>query len=223
MASTENRALARRIASLAPGTWTRNYLRSKLATDPLYEGVWKELANSPHPLLDIGCGMGLLACYLREKGYQPAIRGLDFDSRKIRDGHALVEKGDYSNISLTQGNALSELPDHSGDVTILDILQFLPTGQQSQLLIAAASRVSSSGKLIVRSGLRERNARFFVTWMADLFAKATFWMKSSPTEYPTKELFQMTLGDEGFEVEIKPFWGKTPFNNYLIVARRNSL
>ena len=55
-----------------------------------------------------------------------------------------------------------------------------------------------------------------------MLAKATFWMKAAPTHYPTAELFEKVLGDEGFKVEVSPFWGKTPFNNYLIVSTRRA-
>lgn len=76
------------------------------------------------------------------------------------------------------------------------------------------------GKLIVRSGLLERNLRFGITLLGDLFAKATFWMKAAPVNYPTREFFREVLEGEGFEVEIRPFWGITPFNNFMILARR---
>jgi hypothetical protein len=45
-------------------------------------------------------------------------------------------------------------------------------------------------------------------------------MRAAPIHYPTAEFFRNTLKAEGFEVEVRPFWGNTPFNNYLIVAKR---
>jgi hypothetical protein len=41
------------------------------------------------------------------------------------------------------------------------------------------------GKLVIRSGLREGNLRFFVAWVGDVFGKASFWMKTAPVHYPT--------------------------------------
>ncbi len=105
-------------------------------------------------------------------------------------------------------------------MTILDILQFFDEQGRRDLLKAAATRVAPGGKLLIRSGLRENNARFFSTWLGDVFAKCTFWMRSGPVSYPTAAFFREALGQEGLAVEIRPFWGKTPFNNFLISAVR---
>ena len=213
-------AIAKRISSLCSGVSTRHYTSSKLKIDPLYSGVFEELSSREFPLLDIGCGMGILGLYLRERGWKPPIIGFDYDQRKIKEGIKMVEAGAYEKITLSQGDARTELPDHQGDVSILDILQFFEEAEQKILLEEAASRVAPGGKLIIRSGLKEHNGRFFVTWLGDLFAKLTFWMKAAPIHYPTAETFQSVLGEAGLTVEVRPFWGKTPFNNYLIVATK---
>ena len=213
-------AIARRISSLCSGILARHYTSSKLKIDPLYSGIFEELSSRGLPLLDIGCGMGILGLYLRERGWKPAITGFDYDLRKIGEGTKMVEAGCYQDITLSQGDARSELPEHQGDVTILDILQFFEEDEQRVLLIEAARRVAPGGKLIIRSGLKGRNTRFFITWLGDLFAKLTFWMKSAPIHYPTAETFKSVLDDAGFTVEVRPFWGKPPFNNYLIVATK---
>ena len=212
--------IAKHLASLAPGRWNQHYLRSKLATDPLYPGVFNELQDRDFPLLDIGCGMGVLALFLRENHYHSPYQGIDFDVRKIRDGQAIVTKGAYQKISLTHVDARDGLPRHQGDVTILDILQFMDDDSRTELLKEAASRVAPDGKLIIRSGLRDDSMRYRITVLADRFAKLTRWMKTTPDSYPTEPFFQETLTSFGLKVTIKPFWGSTPFNNYLIVASR---
>src|SRR5690606_26431095 len=40
--------------------WDYHYIRSKLSTDPLYPGVLRALRGSHAPVLDLGCGLGLL-------------------------------------------------------------------------------------------------------------------------------------------------------------------
>ena len=212
--------IPRHISSLCENRGDKYYTRTKLSTDPLYEGVFSAIQKDSLPLLDIGCGLGLLGLYLRERGKSAPITGFDYDSRKVEAGRHLLERGGYSDITLSQGDARLDLPDHLGDVTILDILQFFTPGEQKKLLKSAAQRVAPGGKLIIRSGLKKNNLRFFITWVADLLAKLTFWMKAAPTHYPTADFFQTTLEAEGFSVEIQPFWGKTPFNNYLITATR---
>jgi len=217
---TDTPQIAHRISSLCSGRWLPRYTSGKIKTDPLYGGIHSELDGSNRPLLDIGCGLGILAMYLRERGWNNAVAGVDYDESKIVEGKKMLAKGGYDDISLSQGDARIGLPDHHGDVTILDIMQFFDTEGQRVLLQAAASRVAPGGKLLIRSGLLDVSGRFFITWLGDMFAKCTFWMRAAPTRYPTAEFFRETLSGEGFEVEVRPFWGKTPFNNYLIVAKR---
>ncbi len=212
--------IARRISSLATGLWHPRYTRCKLKTDPLYDGVFAELEDSRKALLDIGCGLGILAMYLRERGWNNRVSGFDYDASKISGGTRMLENGGYRHISLQQGDARTGLPDHQGDVTILDIMQFFDVEEQAKLLEDAAERVAPGGKLIVRSGLKETSVRFVVTWLGDVVARCSFWMKAAPIHYPTSELFHRVLEVRGFEVKVRPLWGKTPFNNYLIIATR---
>jgi len=212
-----NTDIAKHISSLCHGKWEQYYTRSKILTDPLYAGVYNELKSRNSPLLDIGCGLGILGLYLRECSWLPPIVGIDFDTSKIENGKKLIQAGGYQDITLIQGDVRTSLPHHSGDVVILDILQFIKTNDQKNLLTAAAHRVAPEGKLIIRSGLKAKSIRYFITWCADLFAKSIFWMKSAPAHYPTADFFHSVLQKEGFSVNIKPFWGKTPFNNYNIM------
>jgi 2-polyprenyl-3-methyl-5-hydroxy-6-metoxy-1,4-benzoquinol methylase len=216
----DTQQIAHRISSLCGGLWLPRYTSCKIKTDPLYGGIYKELEGRRLPLLDIGCGVGILAMYLRERSWKNPVTGIDYDKSKIDGGKKMIAKGGYEGISLAQGDARMGLPEHQGDVTILDIMQFFENEEQKKLLKAAASRVAPGGKLLIRSGLLEKNARFFNTWLGDVFARCTFWMRAAPVHYPTGDFFRETLGAEGFSVEVLPFWGKTPFNNYLIVAKR---
>ena len=62
-----DRARAARIAAAyKPAHWFGNrwnyfYSRAKLASDPLYPAVADALRGTSAPLLDLGCGIGLLA------------------------------------------------------------------------------------------------------------------------------------------------------------------
>ncbi|HEY8990860.1 MAG TPA: methyltransferase domain-containing protein [Luteolibacter sp.] len=213
-------AVHNRIAGLYPGHWDRRYVPAKLKSDPLYNAVHAELRNSALPLLDLGCGLGLLAFYLREHGQHAPVHGLDYDSRKITGARQAAEHGGYQDVGFDHHDARLGLPDHSGNVTILDILQFFQPAEQQTLLQLAAERVASGGKLVIRSGLRDDSWRFKITVAGDLLAKATFWMKAAPTHYPTAGDFQRILSPFG-RVRIAPLWGGTPFNNHLIVLERN--
>lgn len=219
---SQKKIIAKRISSLCTSRSTREYSRIKILTDPLYGGVREVLASRQQPLLDVGCGMGMLAFYLRESDIETPITGFDFDRRKIDEGKRMIAAGNYTDISLAQGDARTDLPEHQGDVTVLDILQFFDEADQNILLKAITQRVGPGGKLIIRSGLKMNNFRFFITWLGDVFARSTSWMKAGPSHYPTEESIRSILEEAGLSVEVRPFWGKTPFNNFLIVATRDS-
>ncbi len=207
-----------RIAALFDRRWDRHYTASKLRTDPLYQALADTLAGSPLPLLDLGCGLGLSAFYLRGRGIDVPIRGLDYDARKIDGARHAALRGGFKDLEFSRHDARDGLPAHSGNVSILDILQFFTPGQQETLLRQAAERLAPGGLLVIRSGLRDASLRFRITIAGDWLARATLWMKAAPTHYPSAEDFRRILGPCG-ELEIRPLWGATPFNNHLIVLR----
>lgn len=211
-----------RIAALNPRwhDYNHHYVPAKLRSDPVYAAVVQELAGSALPLLDIGCGIGLLAFYLRESGHTMAITGCDYDAPKIACAQRMAAQGGYAGLTFMAGDARMGLPEFSGHVVILDILQFFTRAEQEALLRAAASRVAAGCKLIIRSGLRDESLRFRITVAGDWLAKLTFWMKAAPVCYPDRDLFESVLGAAGLRVQIAPLWGGTPFNNHLIVAER---
>ncbi len=204
------------IASLYPGRWERNYVASKLRTDPLYHALADAIRDSDLPLLDLGCGLGLVALFLRYEGIGVTIHGLDYDPRKIEMAKLAASRFGNTGLSFAHHDLRSGLPEHSGNVCVLDILQFFTPDEQQTLLETACSRVAPGGKLVIRSGLRDDSARFKITVLADILAKATFWMLASPTHYPAAGDFKRILSPFG-RVEISPLWGATPFNNHLIV------
>lgn len=214
--------LHQKIASLFPGRWNRNYVASKLRTDPLYTALEQEFRGTELPLLDLGCGLGLLALFLRARGIAVPIVGLDYDQPKIQSARLAAATSQDKDLTFSHHDARKGLPEHQGNVSILDILQFFTPVEQQSLLELAASRVAPGGKLVIRSGLRDGSLRFRITVFGDFLAKATFWMKAAPTHYPTYRDFERILSPFG-AVEISPLWGQTPFNNHLIVlTRRNA-
>src|SRR3546814_13644134 len=62
--------------------WDYHYIRSKLSTDPLYPGALRALRGSTAPVMDLGCGLGLLAHALRQDGQAMPYYGVDNDADK---------------------------------------------------------------------------------------------------------------------------------------------
>ncbi len=207
------------LAARFPGNHARYYAWCKFATDPLYAAVFTALTDTTAPLLDIGCGMGLCSFYLRESGCKFPMRGLDFDAKKIAIARkaAAVHAPD---LVFETSDARTDLPAHSGSVTILDILQYLDPAAQTTLLREAAARIAPGGKLVIRTGIEDPGWRFTLTKLTDWFGVLCFWMKSKPISYPRPEELTATLEASGLRGTIRPMWGRTPFNNWLAVFER---
>lgn len=198
----------------------RHYAASKLASDPVYEAVAEAMQGTGLPLLDIGCGLGLLAFFLRARGFGFEIRSIDFDARKIDEARRVARKVGARGLSFECVDAAAGLPAHGGNVTVLDVLLYLPEEARRKLLRDAAAAVAPGGCLVIRTGLKADNWRFRATVWADRFARAVRWMRCAPVSYPDREELESVLGEAGLTGTITPLWGRTPFHNHLLVFRR---
>jgi SAM-dependent methyltransferase len=208
---------AQRLASRFHSRFLRYYVISKLATDPLYGAVAERLRDRALPVTDIGCGVGLTAFYLREHGVRVPIFGVDHDEMKIAAAREIAVA--YDNLSFVAGDA-REVAIADGSVLLLDVLHYLSDQEQAQLLEDVAERAPSGSVVIIRDAVRDRTLRYRMTYAAELFSRAVRWMKAERLNFPTRESIISPFRERGFELEVSPLWGRTPFNNYLFVFRR---
>ncbi len=205
-----------------PDRWLYWYVRSKLGSDPLYGGVAAALGGTAAPLLDVGSGIGLLAHALAAYGLPLDYTGVDNDVGKIEQGQRALQRVGLTRAQLMAVDATAGLPPHQGSVALLDVLQFLPPAAQSPLLAEAASRVSAEGRLVIRTGLADGNWRSRVTRGVDVLSRWLRWMNAGPTRYPSHDGLAAELSSLGLVPTFTPLWGRTPFNNWLVVATRPS-
>jgi len=198
--------------------WLWGYARGKMRTDPVYRASWERIGGSTLPLLDVGCGIGLHAFYLRERGFPAEILGLDLDARKVAAGRAVAQQH-YPGINLHVGNAL-ELPDFSGHVSMLDVLHYFPRETQSALLRSLAARVAPGGWCIIRTTRRDESWRFRVTQLEERFVRGIAWMAQTAVAFPSLEDVTACFPDGEWEHDVRPLWGRTPFNSWLLAFRR---
>lgn len=208
----------RRIALRFSSLWQRLYVYTKLHMDLVYAAVENTLAKSDLPVLDIGCGMGLLAHYLSETNRNLDYLGVDNDPRKIAAGRTAAAAAKLSQVRLKVGND-TDLVEFYGNVVLLDMLHYLSAEQQRSLLQCCAKRVAPTGVLIIRNGLRSPHWRFLLTVLEEGLLYLSRWMKNRARHFPSAEEMSEILTDANLTVDIRPLWGKTPFNSYLVIAR----
>jgi SAM-dependent methyltransferase len=203
------------IASRYPTGVLRSYVRLKIASDPAYNAVFEVLRGSSTPLLDLGCGVGVLALYLRERGFTAPIVGIDHDRRKIEVARRVA--GNDASLSFRLGDARTP-PEFRGDVVLLDVLHYFSDADQSRILQNATG---AGGAVIIRDGIRDGSFRYRLTYAQETLARLGGWLKAERLNFPTREAIERPLNGD-FREEVTPMYGRTPFNNYLFVFSRSS-
>lgn len=200
--------------------WHYHYSRAKLGSDPLYPGAIDALRDSHAPLLDLGCGIGLLAHALRAVGVGLPFLGVDNDAAKIAQARQAAGRAGLSAVDFDVVDLGAGLPAHRGSVAILDVLQFVPPDAQERIVDAAIAMLAPGGKLVIRTGLDDGSRRAGVTRVVDALSQRLGWMNSGPKRYPNADALRAKLDAAGLQAHFTPLYGNTPFNNWLVVATR---
>lgn len=212
-------SLARQIATAyLPSRAHYYYSRSKLSTDPLYDAVCAALIDSEAPILDLGCGIGMLAHCLRARRLNMPYFGVDNDIGKIQRAQRAAEL--LNDVKFDVADLANAMPAHRGSVTILDLMQFLPLQAQQPFLHRACECIGEGGYLVIRTGLTDNSWRSKMTVGVDVFSRAIHWMNTGPKGYPSREVMDRVFAAHGLIPKYEPLWGNTPFNNWLITAKR---
>jgi len=209
--------VANRLAALYPRRWLQGYVRWKVRMDPAYRAAFAVLQDRTLPLLDLGCGLGILAFYLREHGYTAPILGIDFDERKIELARNAATR--YRGIDFIAGDARAPLPE-GHDVVLLDLLHYFDADSRKRIMAGVARAVARDGVVVIRQAIHDGSWRARFTAFIDDAARTLRWMKAEKLQLPTRE--EIVSAFDGFEVEVKPLRGMMTYNNYLFVFRRVS-
>ena len=204
-------ALADLVAARYPTRFLRTYVRAKVRTDPVYGAVFQHLRDSQEPLLDLGCGVGILPLYLRRRGFMAPIHGIDHDERKVEIARRAVPDALFDT-----GDA-REAMDRAGTVVLLDLLHYFTSEEQQNILARAAAHANT---VIIRDAVRDGSWRYRMTYWQETFARLTRWLRADRLHFATREAILRPFA--GFDAEVVPLYGRTPFNNYLFVFRRSA-
>jgi 2-polyprenyl-3-methyl-5-hydroxy-6-metoxy-1,4-benzoquinol methylase len=198
--------------------WHYHYSRIKLGSDPLYPGVAAALRGSERPVLDLGCGIGLLAHALRAEQLDLPYCGVDNDAGKVRRARLAADAAGLHDVDFDVVDLATTLPAHAGSVALLDVLQYLDGPAQQRLLDAAIAMLVPGARLVIRTGIEDGSGRMRLTRGIDRFAKLLGWMNAAPRRYPREAELRARLQSAGLRCTFSPLRGNTPFNNWMVVA-----
>ena len=217
MTAIDGRGIA---GNYLPSRYHYWYVRSKLAMDPLYAAALRVFSQNRAPLLDVGCGIGLLPLCLNAQVDGLNYLGVDIDAGKIDIARSATMHAGVKGVRFEVADLTLGFPSHSGSVAILDVVQYLAPAARDELLAAAARRVAPEGVLVMRVGLDDQSWRAAITRMADRLGHSARWMSTAPQGQPTRRGLAEILSRQGLRCEFTSLSGRLPFNNWLVVGRR---
>ncbi len=216
----EHEEACRRVTARFQPGFLKQYVTRKLRSDPSFPAVYDAVRFSQQPLLDVGCGVGLLGFYLRERGFENPVIGLDRAVSKIRAGQQIATA--YSKMDLRLQNLSDRLPEFCGTIALLDVLHYFGPADQKNLLSRLVEQIAPGAQLILRDCPHDRTVRYAMTVLAEKFAQMISWNVSGSLHFPSRERIIENFSPNEFTHEVRPLWGATPFNNHLFIFRRRS-
>jgi SAM-dependent methyltransferase len=214
------------------GRFAWHFARGKLGGDPVFSGLLEQgLIPSGSNILDLGCGQGLLAAWLRAahtmystgkwpEAWPPApeiitYRGIELMPRDVRRAsaitgeHVRIEPGDIRTADFGDANV----------VVILDVLHYMDFAAQNDILRRVRRTLGPDGTLLVRVGNAAGGWPFRISNYVDFMAATARGHRLGKLYCRTLEQWTQALESLNFTVRSVPMSQGTPFANVLLVAR----
>jgi SAM-dependent methyltransferase len=215
------------------GRFPYHFARGKLWGDPVFRAILElGLLSGHRRILDLGCGQGLLAAWLRaaehccyERGIWPrtwppapcpeSMRGIELMGREVDRARRALGPG----CEVVQGDIRSAVFGSADAIVILDVLHYLPAPAQREVLKRVRAALPVGGLLLLRVGDADRGLRFHFTQWVD---KALLLMRGRgrvALHCRSIEQWRQLLRECGFDnSRAEPMSHGTPFANALLIA-----
>ena len=193
----------------------RYYARFKYRLDPCYRALCARIPAGAR-VVDLGCGLGMLAVALAELGGERRILGVDWDSEKIAAGQQAA--ADLPAVTLQRGDLRQQELPACDVITLIDVLHYYEPAVQTQILQRAASALRPGGQLLIRETDPGRRGAVRLTRFIERLMVRLGWNRGPSVHYrPLPELHSelQALGLVTSQLELA---GATHPGNVLICA-----
>ena len=213
------------------GLFAYHFARGKLRADPVYRAILEfGLLQGRARVLDLGCGQGLLAAWLKaaercyERGSWPrawppapqalSTRGIELKARDVERARCAL--GSASEVS--QADIRSAAFGVADAVVILDVLHYMAPHAQLEVLQRVRAALPPRGLLLLRVGDAAAGLRFRYGQWSDKLVMLLRGHALVDQHCRSVAQWRGLLRECGFDSEAKPMSQGTPFANVLLIA-----
>lgn len=208
---------AETIASAFKGNrWLQGYVRGKLRADPVFHQACKAMSQGSLPVVDLGCGLGLLGMWLRLHGIAREYRGCDLGGWKITAGKQAVARLGMGDLALEEADMCHFRLEGPSVICVFDVIHYLGRKEQSDFLRSLAAAACKGSLVLLRTGVKHCGWRSWVTVAEEWWTRSTGWIQGGRVNFPRLDELESLFETEGCRVRIRPLWGRTPFSSHWL-------
>jgi len=213
------------------GRFAYYFARGKLRADPVFRAILElGLLRGQQRILDLGCGQGLLAAWLRaaaqcyEHGTWPAgwppapsprsMRGIELMAREV----AWARRALGPACEVLQADIRSAVFGSADAVVMLDVLHYIPAQSQLEVLQRVRAALPPGGLLLLRVGDADGGLRFRFTRWVDRLIMLARGRGAVALHCRSIEQWRELLRECRFDSRAEPMSHGTPFANVLLIA-----
>lgn len=144
------------------------YVKIKTRIEKNYK-IYDELIPKDAHIIDLGCGLGMLTNMLSLTGKYRTVKGIDYDQNKIAIAQNTISE-DQHNITFEYADITKYTPDFYDVFIMNDVLHYISTEKQKELIQKCISKLNPGGKIIIRDGNRELKNKHTGTVISEFFS-----------------------------------------------------
>lgn len=213
------------------GRYAYYFARAKLSADPVYRAILElGLLLGRTRVLDLGCGQGLLAAWLRAaehcyeggswpRSWPPApraisTRGIELMARDVERARSALG----TNSEVSQADIRNTAFGTVDAVVILDVLHYMTPQAQLEVLRRVRAALPPRGLLLLRISDAGGGLRFRYGQWSDKIVMRLRGHSLAALHCRSVAQWCLLLRECGFDSEAKPMSRGTPFANVLLIA-----